>query len=149
MIRLVFFMLLASILLSLTVLVVLALSNKVVMKKTDQPIACLPCTKIVRNPMDLSAADPLIETLSRRLGEDDEELCCAYDSAQMSALLEMTMRRQEVDTAPLQEYNVSSFQFSPVSAHKRLYPPVNPHTTVAYRDRVLEGVSSLYYVSTC
>ncbi|CAL1542723.1 unnamed protein product [Lymnaea stagnalis] len=91
----------------------------------QQPFACIDCSKLMKNPYDSFEADPLMDALTK-VYKDGVEKCCAYDNQQLSALLEMSMRRQEVKQVPLPAFNVSDFTFSPASAHKRLYPPYMP-----------------------
>ncbi|XP_059148926.1 tumor necrosis factor ligand superfamily member 6-like [Physella acuta] len=103
----------------------------------DKPIACVSCNKLIKTTYDTSASDPLFDMLVRvRDAHGGSDLCCAYDSEQMSALLEMSMRRQDVNKAPLQSFNVSDFSFSPASTHKRLFPPKNPYPEMPYQERV-------------
>ncbi|KAH9507619.1 hypothetical protein Btru_051633 [Bulinus truncatus] len=111
----------------------------------SKPIACVDCNKLVRNPYDLSAADSLLDSLTHDY-VDGVEKCCAYDSGALSVLLELTMRRQEVNKAPVPSFNVSDFTFSPASAHMRMYPPHKPFTDVEYRYRVPTFSNGSVYV---
>ena len=90
-----------------------------------QPFVCIDCIKLVKNPYNSYDSDPLKDSLTK-VYEEGVEKCCARDNQQLSALLEMSMRRQEVKQVPLPVFNVSDFKFSPVSAHQRLYPPYRP-----------------------
>jgi hypothetical protein len=116
-------------------LIYLKNESRVSQSKNTKPVACIECIKLIKNPYDLGGEDNLLVSLIHEYA-DGVEKCCAYDSHQLSSLLELTMRRQEVDNAPLQSFNVSDFTFSPVSAHKRMYPPKNPFPEVAYTKRV-------------
>ncbi|CAL1526490.1 unnamed protein product [Lymnaea stagnalis] len=109
------------------------------------PVVCIECIKIIKNPYNLSEVDPLMDSLDK-VFEDGVEKCCAHNNSQLSALIEMSMRLQRVNTAPLPDFNVSDFKFSPVSAHKRLYPPKNPFPEVNYRKRVPRFENSSVYV---
>ncbi|XP_055897265.1 uncharacterized protein LOC106078465 isoform X1 [Biomphalaria glabrata] len=102
---------------------------------STKPIACIECKKLIKTPYDLSDEDSLLDSLSREFIEGLEK-CCAYNSKQLSSMLELTMRRQDVKTASLSSFNAANFTFSPVSAHKRMYAPTNPYPTVEYIRRV-------------
>ncbi|XP_059166440.1 uncharacterized protein LOC131948775 [Physella acuta] len=62
-------------------------------------------------------------------------MCCAFNDSQMSALMALSMRRNNTLEAPLPEFNVSKFQFSPVSAHRALCPPINAFLTEPNENR--------------
>ncbi|XP_055897263.1 tumor necrosis factor ligand superfamily member 6-like isoform X1 [Biomphalaria glabrata] len=102
---------------------------------TSTPIACVVCKHLIKNLYDLSAADDLLDSLNHQY-IDGVEKCCAYTSQQMSSLLELTMRRQDINQVPLPSFNSSDFTFNPVSAHKRMFPPPNPNPEVEYSKRV-------------
>jgi hypothetical protein len=96
----------------------------------SSPIACVACSRFVRVSSEDSNPDPLIPKLST-IWEDGLEMCCAYNSDQMSTLLELTMRRPELPKGPVLEFDPKHFSLSSVSAHKRLYlPPQNTTSLV-------------------
>ncbi|CAL1542722.1 unnamed protein product [Lymnaea stagnalis] len=105
-------------------------------KKDGRPIACVDCKKlqISDDPFEhdalLSALEPVTD------GNHGVTRCCAFNEPQLSALFEISMRRQEVRTGPLPAFNVSDFSLSPASALRRLYPPYNPAQKVYYKQRV-------------
>ncbi|CAL1542721.1 unnamed protein product [Lymnaea stagnalis] len=106
---------------------------------------CVECNKLIKNPYDLSERDLLLESLERKT-EDGVTKCCASNSQQLSALIEISLRKQQTNKEPLPAYNVSDFKFSPASAHKRLYPPQSPFPEVNYRDRVPRFDNGTVYV---
>ncbi len=121
---------------ALLVMGVMYSTKYIASETTDKPIACVPCDKLIKRTYG-TFADPLYDILSK-VGDAQggDELCCAHDSNQMSALLEMSMRRPDDDKSLLPSFNVSDFAFSPVSAHRRLFPPTNPYPEMPYETRV-------------
>ncbi|GFR67714.1 tumor necrosis factor ligand superfamily member 10 [Elysia marginata] len=91
--------------------------------RDPSPFACLPCVKLLRDPSDVISADPLLKQLDIKV-TDGREDCCATSSEQITALLESVMRLNDSPQPVLPSYNVTNFNFSPVSAHKRLYPEI-------------------------
>ncbi|KAK3783677.1 hypothetical protein RRG08_025301 [Elysia crispata] len=85
------------------------------------PFACISCIKLLRDPMDDIASDPLLRKLDIEV-TDGLEVCCAYSSEQITALFESIVRLNDSPQQFLASYNLSDFTFSPVSAHKMLYP---------------------------
>uniref|UniRef100_A0A2C9LI37 Uncharacterized protein n=1 Tax=Biomphalaria glabrata TaxID=6526 RepID=A0A2C9LI37_BIOGL len=55
---------------------------------STKPIACIECKKLIKNPYDLSDEDSLLDSLSREF-IDGLEKCCAYNSKQLSSMLEL------------------------------------------------------------
>ena len=51
------------------------------------PFACISCIKLLRDPMDDIASDPLLRKLDIEV-TDGLEVCCAYSSEQITALFE-------------------------------------------------------------
>ncbi|RUS85889.1 hypothetical protein EGW08_006373 [Elysia chlorotica] len=84
--------------------------------------ACVPCLRLLKDPAAGVASDPLVRQLQIQGGEDGREDCCAYTSHQITVLFESMMRLNDLDPLPLASYEAGDFKFSPVSAHKRLYP---------------------------
>ncbi|KAK3737669.1 hypothetical protein RRG08_066356 [Elysia crispata] len=83
--------------------------------------ACIPCTKLLHDPADNVSSDPFLQKLHIQV-KDGRKMCCAYTAEQVTALFESVMRLNNVQYHHLPSYNFSDFKFSPVSAHKRLYP---------------------------
>ncbi|RUS85719.1 hypothetical protein EGW08_006513, partial [Elysia chlorotica] len=82
---------------------------------------CVACNKLLYNPTDLTADDPLLRKLTVEV-KDGVEQCCAYGPEQITTLFESVMRLNEIPDPPLTSFKPSDFRFSPVSAHKRIYP---------------------------
>ncbi|KAK6979367.1 tumor necrosis factor ligand superfamily member 6 [Biomphalaria glabrata] len=106
--------------------------NKGVSRLGTKPVACVICNKLSPN---ISGSEVLLNSLTREVS-DGVELCCAYRGHQLSDLLELILRLREKDSESLPTINVSKFSFIPVSAHKRIFPPINPHTEIPYENRV-------------
>ncbi|GFR67582.1 tumor necrosis factor ligand superfamily member 10 [Elysia marginata] len=85
------------------------------------PFTCVPCLTLQRDPKGDIGDDPLLGKLTIEM-HDGREDCCAYDSDQIAALFQSVARLNELPDPPVVRYNASEFQFSPVSAHKRIYP---------------------------
>ncbi|GFO48327.1 tumor necrosis factor ligand superfamily member 6 [Plakobranchus ocellatus] len=86
----------------------------------NHPAACLPCLKLLRDLSRDALQDPLLQKLDRKI-VNNEEICCAYTSDQMSVMFQSAMKLSS-NAQVLPQYNVSDFKFSPVSAHKRIIP---------------------------
>ncbi|GFR92789.1 tumor necrosis factor ligand superfamily member 10 [Elysia marginata] len=94
--------------------------------RDPSPFACLPCVKLLRDPSDDISADLLLKQLDIRV-TDGREDCCATSSEQITALLESVVRLNDSPQPVLPSYNVTNFNFSPVSAHKMLHAEILPH----------------------
>lgn len=88
---------------------------------TRNYFACVPCNKLLFDPAGKVQDDPLLKQLTIEM-QDGRETCCASTGRQITALFESVARLNAVPESPLMSANLSDFQFSPVSAHKRLYP---------------------------
>ncbi|BFZ19075.1 hypothetical protein BsWGS_22114 [Bradybaena similaris] len=85
------------------------------------PIACITC--------DWQSGE-ILKTLTVTKVNDTAMLCCAESTSQMSALMELILRNQEVDRNTnlrpeplddtLESLKAGNFSFSKASAHKRL-----------------------------
>ncbi|RUS75035.1 hypothetical protein EGW08_017216 [Elysia chlorotica] len=84
------------------------------------PYACIPCSKLLRDPADVVESDPLLQQLEIT-DKDGTDVCCAYSPLQVTALFESIVRLNDPPNLSLASFNASDFTFSPVSAHKRLY----------------------------
>lgn len=117
----------AAIVLSVAGLLVTSLVfiQNVLHKDNQTLIACVPCEKLgsSNNP------GSLLHKLTKVLLHDGTYNCCANNSEQMSAMIELVLQKQDSEPEPLPVFNSSDHLFGPASAHKRLRPSVNRNFT--------------------